>query len=74
MKKQLQEFFYSEQDRGRLVFENDPEYAALLYQTTSLFPDGDLPKEIFDLLESANLLSFAHGFKLGLRLTEWAAH
>ncbi len=74
MNKQLQEFFCDEQDRGRLVFENDPEYAALLHQTTTLFPDGDLPKEIFDLLETANLLSFAHGFKLGLRLTKWAAH
>ncbi len=73
MKKQLQEFFYSEQDLGRLVFEDDAEYAALLHQSTALFPDGDLPKPVFDLLETANCISFAHGFKLGLRLTEWAA-
>ena len=73
MNNQLQEFFCDEQDRGRLVFEDDPEYVELLHQSTALFPDGDLPKPIFDLLETANLISFAHGLKLGLGLKGWAA-
>ena len=73
MNKQLQEFFCDEQDRGRLVFEGDSEYVELLHQSTALFPNGDLPEEIFDLLEAANLLSFAHGLKLGLGLREWAS-
>ena len=72
MDAQLQEFFFDEQDRGRLVFENDPEYADLLHQSEALFPGGDLPDPIFDLLETANVLSFAHGLRLGLKLREWA--
>ena len=60
MEKQIQEFFFDEQDRGHLVFEDDPQYADLLYQSLSL-------------LETANCISFAHGLKLGLRLREWTA-
>ncbi len=70
MDKQLQEFFYDEQERGRLVFEDSPEYEDLLRQSLSLFPGGDLPRPVFDLLETANLISFAHGLRLGLRLRE----
>ena len=73
MQKQIQEFFFDEQDRGHLVFEDDPQYADLLYQSLSLFPDGDLPAPVFNLLETANCISFAHGLKLGLRLREWTA-
>ena len=73
MDEQLKEFFFDEQDRGRLVFEDFPEYDGLLRQSLSLFPDGDLPQPIFDLIETASCLSFAHGFKLGLGLREWAA-
>ena len=72
MDKQLKEFFFDEQDRGRLSFEADPEYADLLHQSEALFPGGDLPDPIFDLLETANVLSFAHGLRLGLKLREWA--
>ena len=73
MDEQLKEFFFDEQDRGRLIFEDSPEYDGLLHQSLSLFPDGDLPQPIFDLIETASCLSFAHGFKLGLGLREWAA-
>ena len=73
MEKQIQEFFINEQDQGRLVFEDDPQYADLLRQSLSLFPDGVLPGPVFDLLETASSLSFAHGLKLGLGLREWAA-
>lgn len=72
MDEQLKEFFCDEQDRGRLVFEDDPKYAGLLHQCTALFPGGDLPKPVFDLLETANFISFAHGLKLGLRLKRWS--
>ena len=73
MDEQLKEFFFDEQDRGRLIFEDSPEYDGLLRQSLSLFPDGGLPQPIFDLIETASCLSFAHGFKLGLGLREWAA-
>ena len=72
MDKQLKEFFFDEQDRGRLSFEADPEYADLLHRSTALFPDGDLPREIGQLIDTANCISFAHGLKLGLRLKRWA--
>ena len=54
MDKQLREFFYDQQDRGHLAFEDSPEYAGLLRQCMALFPSGDLPEPIFDLLETAN--------------------
>ena len=73
MDEQLKEFFFDEQDRGRLIFEDSPEYDGLLRQSLSLFPDGDLPGPVFDLLETASSISFAHGLKLGLRLREWTA-
>ena len=73
MDEQMKEFFFDEQDRGRLIFEDSPEYDGRLRQSLSLFPDGDLPQPIFDLIETASCLSFAHGFKLGLGLREWAA-
>ena len=72
MDKQLREFFYDQQDRGHLAFEDSPEYVGLLRQCMALFPTGDLPEPIFDLLETANLISFAHGLRLGLGLREWA--
>lgn len=72
MDKRLKELFYDEQERGRLVFEDDPEYADLLHQSLALFPGGDLPREVFGLLETANCIAFAHGLKLGLRLKRWS--
>lgn len=72
MNRQLQEFFFAEQEQGRLNFESFPEYNHLLHQSLVLFPDGDLPAPIFDLLETTNFISFAHGLKLGLQLRKWA--
>lgn len=72
MDEQLKDFFFAEQEQGRLNFDADPKYVGLLQQSVALFPDGDLPKPVFDLLETANFISFAHGLKLGLRLKRWA--
>ena len=72
MDEQLKDFFYVEQEQGRLVFEDFPEYNDFLSQSTILFSDGDLPKPVFDLLETANFIAFAHGLKLGLRLKRWS--
>ena len=73
MNEQLQNFYYSEQDQGRLVFEDVPEYSELLEKSMALFPDGDLPREIGMLLDTANCISFAHGLRVGLTLQRWAA-
>ncbi len=72
MDTHLQEFFFEEQEKGHLNFDSDPKYTDLLCRSIALFPDGDLPKPLFDLLETANCISFAHGLKLGLQLREWA--
>lgn len=72
MDKQLQELYLNEQDQGRLVYEKFPEYDDLLRQSLTLFPDEELPKVIFDRLESSNCIAFAHGLRLGLRLRHWA--
>lgn len=72
MDKQLQEFFFSEMEQGRLDFDADPVYSDLLAQSVALFPDGDLPRPLFDLLDVSNRISFVHGFRQGLRLERWA--
>ncbi len=73
MDERLKDFFFDEQDQGRLDFEAFPEYIDLLHQSLSLFPDGDLPGEIGRLMDTSNCISFAHGLKLGLKLKRWAA-
>lgn len=72
MDKQLKEFFCDQVERGYLSFEADLDYNALMTQSLALFPGGDLPGPIFDLMDTANLISFAHGLRLGLRLREWS--
>ena len=72
MNEQLKDFFYDEIDRRHLDFEKFPEYTELLSQCLALFPGGDLPTEIADLLDTANCISFAYGLKLGLGLNRWA--
>lgn len=71
MNEQIQELYFLEQERGRLVYENFPEYEALLRQSLPLFPGEELPKVIFDLLETSNCIAFAHGLRFGLKLKQW---
>jgi len=73
MDKQLKEFFYDEVDRGRLAFEDDPEYNTLMDQSLSLFSGGNLPTAVSRLLDTSNCISFVHGLRLGLRLNRWSA-
>ena len=68
----MQELYLNEQEQGRLVYEKFPEYESLLQESLTLFPDEEMPKTIFDLLETSNCISFAHGLRLGLRLSQWA--
>ena len=72
MHEQIQELYFIEQEQGRLVYENFPEYDNLLRESLPLFPNEELPKVIFDLLETSNRIAFAHGLRLGLRLRQWA--
>ena len=58
MEVQLQELYFSEVDSGRLMYEviRDPEARDLLWDAVLRFTD------------QSDLVSFAHGLRLGLRL------
>lgn len=71
MNEQIQELYFNEQEQGRLVYENFPEYDGLLQQSLTLFPGEEMPKVVFDLLETSNCIAFAHGLRFGLRLKQW---
>ena len=71
MNERIKEFFFDEIDRGRLVFEDFPEYNDLLQQSMALFPDGDLPVPIGRLLDASNCISFRHGLQAGETLRRW---
>ena len=71
MDEQIRELYINEQEQGRLIYEKFPEYDDLLRQSLTLFPGGDLPKVVFELLETSNCIAFAHGLRLGLRLRQW---
>ena len=68
----LQKLYYHETSRAHLDFGRDMEYQSSLAQAETLWPDGEMPEPVFLLLERSNFLSFAHGFRLGLRLARWA--
>lgn len=71
MNERIKEFFFDEIDRGRLVFEDFPEYNDLLQQSMALFSDGDLPVPISRLLDTSNCISFRHGLQAGKTLKRW---
>ena len=68
MKEKLKELYIQEIDLSRLDFDHDPEYQAYYTQAETLWEGGDMPAPLFHLLETSNLISFAHGFQLGARL------
>ncbi|MCI9294435.1 MAG: hypothetical protein HFF48_04325 [Lawsonibacter sp.] len=71
MKELLKELYDWEIDQSRLNFDHDPEYQAYYTQVEALWEEGDMPAPLFHLLETSNLISFAHGFQLGARLARW---
>ena len=72
MKSLIQELYYQEIDQAHLDLDADPDYQAYLAQAQTVWQDEDMPQPIFDLLDHANFLSFAHGFRLGIALMKWA--
>ncbi len=64
----IEDLYFLEIDRAHLDFDGDPEYQTYLAQSELLWQDPDMPEPIFRLLDRANLLSFAHGFRLALEL------
>ena len=72
METKLKNLYYQEIDCGALDFDSDRAYRLYLARSQALWPDQELPQPVFDLLDTANFLSFAHGFRLGVRLARWA--
>ena len=71
MEEKLKELYFQELDQSRLDFDNNPEYQAYYTQAQQLWEGGDMPAALVHLLETRNLISFAHGFQLGARLARW---
>lgn len=71
MEEKLKELYIQEIHQSRLDFDNNPEYQAYYTQAQQLWEGGDMPAPLFHLLETSNLISFAHGFQLGARLARW---
>ena len=72
MKEKLRSLYIQEISQSRLDFDSDPEYQAYYTQAEALWKGQDMPEPIYRLLNTANFLSFVHGFRLGLKLVRWA--
>ena len=78
MEVQLQELYFSEVHSGRLMYEDDPEYERRRQALSSCLDRLEVIRdpEARDLLwdavlrftDQSDLVSFAHGLRLGLRL------
>ena len=77
MEVQLQKLYFSEVDSGRLMYEDDPEYERRRQALSSCLERLEVIRdpEARDLLwdavlrftDQSDLVSFAHGLRLGLR-------
>ena len=68
----LTELYYFETEHAHLDYSRYPEYRESLAKAEALWDRAELPPAFFHLLDTANRISFAHGFRLGLRLARWA--
>lgn len=69
---ELQELYYYETEHALLDFDAHPEYQEKLSQALAELDATELPEPLFSLLDTANLISFIHGFRLGVSLVRWA--
>jgi len=72
MNSQINKLYYYETEHAHLDFSKYPEYRQQLAQAEALCEQNELPPAMFRLLDTANRISFVHGFRLGLRLSRWA--
>lgn len=81
MDTRIKELYYSEMESRRLDIDADPDYAQAhrrfsehldrLQECIDYEDNEQLNEEVFRLLEQSDLLCFAHGIKLGMRLALW---
>ena len=68
MEVQLQELYFSEVDSGRLMYEDDPEYERRRQALRDPEARDLLWDAVLRFTDQSDLVSFAHGLRLGLRL------
>lgn len=71
MEEKLKKLYIQEIDQFHLDFDHDPEYQKYYTQAQLLWKGEDMPDPLYRLLDTANFLSFAHGFRLGMELSSW---
>ena len=82
MDEKIKKLYFYELETRALNFENTPDFQAdylpvseTLDQLYSILPHKDCEtfySNIFSMINTAGCISFAHGFRLGLRLALWA--
>lgn len=69
---ELQKLYYYEIDHAHLDFDADPVYQENMARTLAELGTQELSPALFSLLNTANQISFTHGFRLGVSLVQWA--
>ena len=72
MNPAIKELYYHETEQERLNFDSDPEYQEKMARALAELRAEELSPALFSLLDTANQISFTHGFRLGLSLIRWA--
>ena len=68
---ELQNLYYYEIDHAHLDFDSDPVYQEKMARTLAELGTQELSPALFSLLNTANQISFTHGFRLGVSLIQW---
>ena len=68
----MKELYYYEIEQNRLNFDADPGYQNKLAAALAERQEQELSPALFSLLNTANQISFTHGFRLRLSLAQWA--
>ena len=72
MNAEIKELYYYEIDHAHLDFDSDPVYQKNMARALAELGTQELSPAIFSLLNTANQISFTHGFRLWISLVRWA--
>lgn len=69
---ELQKLYYYEIEHAHLDFDADPVYQENMARALAELGTQEFSPALFSLLNTANQISFTHGFRLGVSLVQWA--
>lgn len=72
MNAEIKKLYYHEIDHTHLDFDADPVYQENMERVLAELGTQELSPALFSLLNTANQISFTHGFRLGVSLVRWA--